>query len=998
MIALFALSISAWAAQVETGYFWYETNAGNATLIRLPGAYDYYSYDNVTGAIVIPGTINDGVSNYTVKTIGNQAFVSCAEITHVIVEENVTDIDDYAFWYSGVQTVTLPSTIQRLGTQAFSDAALTSITINAATPPTYGNYLFDGCPLAHIYVPAESVNDYKFASGWSNHASIIEAIPAVTTTHITWQSDEVAYVSMNCSELNVPKNEPGISGISASMIITNTNSNYCQFVSRELWIHNSCGELTFESTVGDISSIVIRVSQVIYPAPSSLSAGWTFDDVAQTLTWTGTASNTVTLSGSLDLRVFAIDFTVVSGSAPVVPTPSGNTITWGGRQAKHLELNPGTVDSQTSPVIKDIITSLSKSATGSCYFNNGNITISNNGILTFRSLVGEISGIDIIGSNVVSATNLSAGWTYDGTSTLTWAGTAAEQVTLSGNIDVINISSIVFTYNPATTSRLGEYFYDDNAVKYEITGTHTAKLVEKNIIGTLDIPASWEDGGVTYYITEIADNAFENNDELSNVSRGENISRIGANAFKGCIRMTDFNLYSEVLDAIGDEAFKDCRLMQVFETYTAMPPAFGSGVFDGAGLLKHIVVTTPSQHQSADGWDAYASLMTSTPVNGEEFFWTNQTTTGLYQVTTPATYSNSYAGEAKVVPYSAAINTLYPYTPKGTLIIPAEVSYIHSQYTITAIGTNAYKDRSLVNVVLIPEGVTSIDAGAFSGCTAVENVFFLWNDPSTVTWADANVGAEFATVAAGTTKIFVPKGKLAAYQTWAPAWASCMIEGEVLDVDATNGQDPDNHSRFYCTFYDSQNDYMLPPSVWAHVGYISGSDFILRPIAYDGDIIPAGTAVVLESETPDYRLIAVESASPSPARRAPAYEGPNDLQGLDNDKLVSVLAAERGITADKIYVLGNEAWVGGNRQLGMGMYQYTGSTLSAHKAFMIYSGSGSGSGSSNAPARFLFRHEDHATGVEDVQGNAQCTKVIRDGQLVIIKGGKEYNAQGQVIK
>ena len=30
--------------------------------------------------------------------------------------------------------------------------------------------------------------------------------------------------------------------------------------------------------------------------------------------------------------------------------------------------------------------------------------------------------------------------------------------------------------------------------------------------------------------------------------------------------------------------------------------------------------------------------------------------------------------------------------------------------------------------------------------------------------------------------------------------------------------------------------------------------------------------------------------------------------------------------------------------------------------------------------------------------NAQCTKVLRDGQLLIIRDGKEYNAQGLIIK
>jgi hypothetical protein len=207
--------------------------------------------------------------------------------------------------------------------------------------------------------------------------------------------------------------------------------------------------------------------------------------------------------------------------------------------------------------------------------------------------------------------------------------------------------------------------------------------------------------------------------------------------------------------------------------------------------------------------------------------------------------------------------------------------------------------------------------------------------------------------------------------------------------NVTASQDPDNYSRFYRTFYDGNSDYMLPPSVWAHVGYVSGSEFILRPIAFDGQIVPKGTAVVLESETPSYRLIAVSG-------NAPQYTGPNDLIGSDVDQLRS----DFGANADKIYVLGKEAWVNGNRQVGMGLYRYTGTTLAAHKAYMILNISGvPGSSSQNAPQRFLFRHEDSATGIESAQkDDLQCTKLIRDGQLIIFKDGKEYNAQGIIIK
>ena len=72
----------------------------------------------------------------------------------------------------------LPSTLTSIERMAFRNCtALTTVVLNSVTPPSI-NAGFSGCSsLAHIYVPAESVETYKVASGWSGYASIISAIP-----------------------------------------------------------------------------------------------------------------------------------------------------------------------------------------------------------------------------------------------------------------------------------------------------------------------------------------------------------------------------------------------------------------------------------------------------------------------------------------------------------------------------------------------------------------------------------------------------------------------------------------------------------------------------------------------------------------------------------------------------------------------------------------------------------------------------------------------------
>ncbi len=743
------------------------------------------------------------------------------------------------------------------------------------------------------------------------------------------------------------------------------------------------GTLTFSTATGQFQRIVINTNNGNGYKNSPYN-DWSWSN--NTLTWDGALpTNTVVLADASVDNITSIVFTL-DGAAPA----SDGTITWGGRQANHVSLSCSSVDQvETSSVIKDIITSLEKTGEGEyCEFIGGTMHISNCGDVIFQSIVGELTGIVISCSYVENATDLSDDWTYDdGAKTLTWAGTSSNEVTLSGDIYCF-ISSIEFTYTPVSAPRLGQTFTGSYGQNYEITGLHTAKVIPQSIFGTLDIPDYEVYEYETYYITEIDDYAFSTGDnDIANAYIGANVAKIGAHAFENNIHMTEVFVRSTVLDAIGEEAFKNCLLLHGFECYTNMPPALGNDAFYGDTRINRIAVSNPYDYQTADGWLSYAAKIKGSwiaPEAGEIFFYDNQTTVNLYAVVAGATYNTR--GQAKVMPYTSDVNAIYQITRTGTLIIPEEVMYMGRPYDVTGIGANAYKDCADVNVVMIPQQMTSIEAGAFSGCMGIKNVFFLWNDPTSITWADRSVGAEFATAVSGNTKIFVPEGTLTAYQEWAPAWASCMYEGEILDVTAAapDAEDTEHIGRFYRTFYDSSSDYMLPPSVWAHVGYVSGDEFILHPIAFDGEIIPKGTAVVLESETPTYRLIAVGNS-------APAYTGRNDLVGTD----VQITRASLGANADRVYVLGKEAWVGGNRQVGMGLYRYTGTYLGAHKAYLIYGGAPAG-----APARFLFRPEKETPmGVENVQeNNAQCAKILRNGQLIIIKDGKEYNAQGQIVK
>jgi hypothetical protein len=138
----------------------------------------------------------------SVATIDYGAFSTCSSLSSVTIPSGVTYIENYVFdectslltmpIHSGITSIgeasyrncrgftsiEIPSSVTSMGNAAFQSCKnLISITMNSTTPPTIDDRPFydtNNCP---IYVPAASVDVYKAASGWSEYASRIQAIP-----------------------------------------------------------------------------------------------------------------------------------------------------------------------------------------------------------------------------------------------------------------------------------------------------------------------------------------------------------------------------------------------------------------------------------------------------------------------------------------------------------------------------------------------------------------------------------------------------------------------------------------------------------------------------------------------------------------------------------------------------------------------------------------------------------------------------------------------------
>ena len=182
--------------------------------------------------------------------------------------------------------------------------------------------------------------------------------------------------------------------------------------------------------------------------------------------------------------------------------------------------------------------------------------------------------------------------------------------------------------------------------------------------------------------------------------------------------------------------------------------------------------------------------------------------------------------------------------------------------------------------------------------------------------------------------------------------------------------DPQHPDTYYSTFYYSLFKYVIPEGVEAYAATIGESDLYLKKIAGAGDVLPEGTAVILKSTVRDYTMVPTDDA-------AITITEPNALQGVD----------ESTAAPANCYVLSGHS--SDNSVTGVGFYQYTGE-LKAHKAYVVVG--------NNAPKRMRFVF-DTETGVESAQSSeVSVQKILRDGQLIIIRGDREFNVQGQIIK
>lgn len=148
LLAFLPLLANADAVEIDGIYYNLNEENHTAEVTTNPNKY--------TGDVVIPATVTYQAVDYSVTSIGEDAFGSCKGLTSVVIPNGVTSIGAGAFWFCDIlSSVTIPSSVTTIGECAFSDcSSLEEITLPEGLTAIEGGTFMECSSLKNVIIPS----------------------------------------------------------------------------------------------------------------------------------------------------------------------------------------------------------------------------------------------------------------------------------------------------------------------------------------------------------------------------------------------------------------------------------------------------------------------------------------------------------------------------------------------------------------------------------------------------------------------------------------------------------------------------------------------------------------------------------------------------------------------------------------------------------------------------------------------------------------------------
>ena len=611
---------------------------GTATLLKA-GSLSAEIYGKE--AYNIPEKITHVGAEYTVTSIGDDAFQGCSSLASIAIPSSVTSIGDDAFQgCSSLASVVIPSSVTSIGNRAFYGCrSLCSVTIGSGVQSiaasafvkytdNYGSYTYIN-PKKVIWLGNTPPKGYENVKSEYNYVSN-DSFTGLSNTKVypflssMFEKDGIKYVP-NPSERTCDAIDCAYDSTAANINIGKTvNYKGVELAVKDIRPYTCYGNKYVKSVKVDYGGAIPE--NTFYDCEAITTA----DIMAKVIGVSAFENSATKNPAKFEINADKIGNNAFKGSRAITEAKITAKIIGTSAFENCATENPAKFEITADTIRDNAFTGCGKlenAVLGENLKSVGNSAFKDCTSLKGITIPDSVTGI--------------GGRCFSGCESLAYAKIGAG-VSVIPDEAFNNCKSLPEITIPKTVERIGNNVFSgctsladvtiadrETELKLGSNGSSpmfsSCPLKSVYIGGNITYGTTANDGYSPFYRntsletvritdseTEISENEFYGCTSLKSVSMGNGIETIGRYAFSGCSALESFS-FGTGLKSIGDEAFSDCTGMKKLVSKTATPPVCGPQALDDINKWEctlYVPQESLDAYKSAAQWKEFFFLET----------------------------------------------------------------------------------------------------------------------------------------------------------------------------------------------------------------------------------------------------------------------------------------------------------------------------------------------------------------------------------------------------